>query len=260
MPDPKDLLGIVNSYGFAFQLRVEDEVRTTEVRHHWQIYLREHPWVDPISQQEAFVDLVLLDGRARMIIECKRVLDANWVFLVPDKEYILTSQSRVLYTMSRKNGETSAEWSDFRNPPASYLSSFCTVMGQTEKDRPLLERISALLIRSVEYLADEELHVPLAGNEYREALYIPTIVTTAKLHVCHFDPSKIDLLRGQIELDHANFEPVEYIRFQKSFSARRPAQRAPTNLLRDDAENERTILVINSNALAGYLTSWDQAR
>ncbi len=48
--------------------------------------------------------------------------------------------------------------------------------------------------------------------------YINVIATTAKLEVCKFDPSKIDLETGTIA--EAECEEVPYIRFRKQLSVR----------------------------------------
>jgi hypothetical protein len=260
-PDPKDLLRIVNSYGFAFQLRIENEVMTTQDKHHWRVSLREHPWIDPKSQQEEFIDLVLTHTTARMVVECKRVLDADWVFLVPDQQSDQTYNARLLSAFLRP-GQSPSKWEERSIPYASYQSSICMIRGHGEKDKPLLERLSAPLLRSLDYLADEELRLlanPLANpHNYPEWFYIPAIVTTAKLHVCRCDPSKVNIQNGQMRLDDMKFEPVRVIRFEKTLSAKPPSLNAKT--LQDaDIENERTIFIIQSSGLSDFLTAYHNA-
>ena len=80
--------------GFPFQLRVEDEVRSTHSTHNWSIATREHAWTNKETESSGFIDLVLKHDHFvtyRMVIECKRVKaddqrQLKWLFLVPEGE------------------------------------------------------------------------------------------------------------------------------------------------------------------------------
>ena len=80
-PDPA--VGAANRSGFVLQLGLETEVRRTMSAHGYGVVAREVPWRGS-EGEEGFVDLVLENGWVRLVVECKRVRDASWVFLVPE--------------------------------------------------------------------------------------------------------------------------------------------------------------------------------
>lgn len=119
-----------------------------------------------------------------MVVECKRVTDATWIFLVPSTASPKRN-ANVLWTRRFDDQKQFAAWDELLLNPESLISSFCIVRGQGEKDQPMLERISSILLRSTEYLAEEELayHVPPSSAGVLQ-FYFPVIITTAKLMVC----------------------------------------------------------------------------
>src|SRR5690242_14203321 len=84
--DTARLLALVNSSGFPFQLRIAYEIRHMTPGAGWDIISEEHAWKDETGN-EGFIDLVVGGNtaydRLRMIMECKRTRNADWVFLVP---------------------------------------------------------------------------------------------------------------------------------------------------------------------------------
>ena len=78
---------LVNSSGFPFQLRVAQEIRRVE-QLAWSVISEEHPWNDPPTSRDGFIDLIIGQNTNhdlhRMVIECKRTRDADWVFLLPN--------------------------------------------------------------------------------------------------------------------------------------------------------------------------------
>jgi hypothetical protein len=254
MPETKEtLLNLVNASGFLFQHRIEQEISATDLKRVWEIAAREHRWFDSLVENEGFIDLVLKAGIARIVVECKRVTDANWVFLVPDKKH-KTSNTRILWTMRKDSGTRIAEWHDFTVTPISHEATFCIVRGQGEKDTPMLERLSSLVLRSIESLASEELSYT-GRSEAETCLYFPIIVTNATLHVCRFDPARIDISTGQI--DDADFEQVPCVRFRKNLSSTTPSVKPRRDLETTNLSNERTIFVVSSDHLAETLMDWE---
>ena len=76
MANQDEMLRHIWKSGFPFQLRVEEEVRSTYSRHNWSIATREHPWTNKETESSRlhrprseahFVTY-------RMVIECKRVM------------------------------------------------------------------------------------------------------------------------------------------------------------------------------------------
>jgi len=254
MPETNDtFLNNTNNSGFLFQMRIEQEIETNKPGN-WQPIAHEHRWRDPLDGKEGFVDLILEYGIERMVIECKKTRDASWIFLVPDNRG-LTKRSRFLWTYEGKVKQEVYRkkifaWHDFSTNSNSLESSFCIVRGQGEKDAPMLERLSGILLRSVERLATEELEFekPSEGELH---FYIPVIITIATLFTCRYDTNNVSIISG--ELSDAVFEEVPFIRFRKNLSTSLPTQKLQ-NLQQANKENERTIFVINSNHIVKVLS------
>jgi hypothetical protein len=247
------LRNLVNASGFLFQLRIEQEIKSTVFPYEWQIAAREHRWFDTQEESEGFIDLILKDmGFGRMVIECKKVTDGNWIFLVPDESRSV-ARARIRWTMCNSSDKPISQWHDFAVGPRSSEAAFCIVRGQGEKDTPMLERIASMLLRSVESLANEELEYTERPDK-EPCVYFPVIVTTAALHVCRVDPAKIDITTGQVE--DARFEQVPCIRFRKNFSSSISSPKPQKDLATTNQRNERTVFVVNSEKLREFLSEW----
>jgi hypothetical protein len=256
MPENKEsFLNLVNASGFLFQLRIEREIKAMGPHGtgKWEIAAREYRWFDLKEESDGFIDLVLKAGIMRMVIECKRVIDAHWIFLVPDGRKEM-ARTRVRWTLRNPDNASVADWHDFHVSSRSPEAAFCIVRGQGEKDTPMLERLSSLVLRSVECLADEELLYTGRSDE-SPCIYFPVIITNAILHVCRFESENIDISNGQI--DNADFEQVPCVRLRKSFSSPMPYSKPQQDIEKTNQANECTILIIHSGDLATTLNEWD---
>lgn len=257
MPETSEnILNLVNASGFLFQLRVEQEIRATEAFQHGNLDLvaREHRWVDPVDGTEGFIDLILKSGIVRLVIECKRVSDATWVFLNPDgKDNMI--RARMLWTSSGNSDVELAEWHDFGLRPVSPEAAFCVVRGQGEKDSPMLERVSSVLLRSLECLANEEINLQAQTTSPALSIYCPMIVTNAALQVCRFNVSSVDISTGR--LNDADFEEVPFIRFRKNLSSTLANRKPQSTLEKINLDNERTVFVINAAHLTKVMQEWE---
>lgn len=246
---------MVNNSGFLFQLRLEEEIkqsRPVSPIGEWQQIAREHKWIDSLDGKEGFIDIVLeCGGITRLVIECKRVTDASWLFLVPsDKKE--SRHGQLLWTESIAN---TFDWHNFSFNPLSLESTFCVVRGQGEKDTPLLERLSSLLLRSTESLANEELSLTFK-QERRIRVYLPVIVTNAVLYACRFNISDINIDTGK--LSESEFTQVPFIRFRKNLSSTIKSNSPFTSNLNEiNRQNERTVLIINAKELTTILSRLD---
>jgi hypothetical protein len=211
------LLKLVNASGFAFQLAIEEAVTNTEGRHGWHIVSREHGWRDGGTPR--FIDLILAKARQHLFVECKRSRDADWVFLVPDQpgrsDPVPRSRfrTRYLFVSDQAGGGSYLTISNFQLHPKSYESSFCTVRGSSEKDPPMLDRICAELTRSADVIAQQQ----VAFAHGRDWVFVPVIITTARLHVCRFNPGDVPLDRGEILERKADIKAVTDVRYRKNF-------------------------------------------
>lgn len=254
--DNSDLLKLINASGFLFQLKVEQLIADTSSKHGKSTLAREHKWTDQISGREGFIDLVTSAGtNGKIIIECKRVRDGEWVFLVPNDAQE-TKNTRVLWSRRFSENRQGAAWDDFGFSPESLESEFCVVRGQGEKQTPMLERLSGILVGSIEALADEELNYGRSIGRTGLRFYFPVIVTTATLWVCRVQASDIELKSG--DLKSADFEEVPFIRFTKSLPSTLSSSRPPSKLEDAARENRRTVFVVNVEELVPFLSGkWE---
>lgn len=252
MPEtPESLLNLVNASGFLFQLRVEKEIRRNLGGYHWNVVGHEHRWTDPLSDAPRFIDLVLkgmsaFNNPCRIVAECKRVRDASWVFLISERSQMSCERARLPWTR-RQNGQGNIlDWSEWTVVPGSPESSFCVVRGQD--DVPMLERLGALLARSVESLASEELGLGPAPTDPELRVYLPVIITNATLQICWFDPNNISL-DGELSSSQSKFESVPFVRFRKSLSAMTLSRQSSQDLEQANQEQEQTVFIINAEKM-----------
>jgi hypothetical protein len=246
----KGLKSLVNASGFLLQLAVEHHIAAHQGRYEWKILSREHPWRDAESQEEGFIDLVVGLGSYRLVIECKRSQNADWVFLVQARDEPAAARIRSRWVHKEKLAEHTSGWHDFNWLPVSFESEFCVVRGTGEASRPMLERHAAALLSSLDALAIEELGLT-AQHDNHLRIYVPVIVTTARLSVCRFQIRDISLHDGKIQ--EAEFENVPIIRFRKSLSTIVNGEFSPEDLGSANRHKERTVLVINASSLTDVL-------
>lgn len=257
MSDEK-LGNFVNSSGFPLQIGIEHLVNKTKAQHGWEVLYREHPWKSFETNNSGFIDLIFLDqyGTSALVIECKRVKDTSWIFLMPSERQLNRRHSKAW--VSRLNDATFLhyDWTDINVDDSSPESSFCIVPGQNNNSRPMLERIAAELVESTEAFAKEDLYILNNKTEVFRS-YFNVIVTTADLKLCLFDPEKISIENGQI--DDSNFKTVPFIRFRKSLSTKNVTELKLSELTPYDLTNakENTIFVVNSNYLLEFLKSFE---
>lgn len=252
----QDLLNLVNASGFLFQLRVEQEITSTEPKHGKAVLAREHPWVHPVTRDEGFIDLITTAGtNGKIIFECKRLRDAEWVFLI-DPSAKPTASAWIIWRKRLSEDRRASAWDEFSLKRQSLEAEFCVVRGQADMQVPMLERLAAIVLASVEALANDETAYPQEVGWTGVRFYFPAIVTTARLFVCRADPSTIDLTLG--ELKDAVFEEVPYIRFTKSLPTTLGSSMLPANVPEAARESRRTVFVVNASHLTPFLTGeWE---
>ncbi len=239
----------VNSSGFPLQIGIKRAVEKTWENHGWKVITEEHPWENQISGESGFIDIILEHVfKTQLLVECKRVRECEWIFLVPSNIQNKSQRAKSWTTLDEKW----SNWLDWELEPKSYESNFCVVPGQNAKDKPMLEREASKIIEATEAFAIEEklLRIP-DPNDLRA--YFSVIVTTADLKICRFDHDKIDIKSG--EITECDFEDVPFIRFRKALTARN--EDPPQNdIYKMFQEKERTVLVINSNHFVDFLKKW----
>ncbi len=252
---PESLLKLINASGFLFQLRVAHEIEQSAGQHGYRIAAREHRWINPVSGDDGFIYLVLENGRLRLVVECKRVLDGTWVFLVPNTDRADTTRARAGWTHEGVDRSQLGGWHDFWVEPKSQEALFCQLRGQNERDKPMLERVAGTLLHAVEAIASEELGYGRSDNTSRERIkfYVPVIVTNARLEMCRFSPSEVDINSGQLPDGHVTFQTVPFIRFRKPLTTTLNPRMPPQDLMQANMAQERTVFVVNVAALPEFL-------
>ncbi len=239
------LLKIVNSSGFPLQIGIQNLIEKQGRDYGWEILSSEHPWHNVETGNNGFIDLVLksIDDIYRIVIECKRVRDTKWIFLVPSSKE-KKRRHAIFWNTKIKNKKTeNFGWVDVAIDPESFESEFCIVLGQDNKSKPMLERIAAELVEATEAVAYEEYQL-IKEESYATNNYFTVIVTTAELHVCKFNPEDISITNG--ELDTAEFEVVPFVRFRKSLTTKQKSLKGIKSIKDLNKAKERTVFVVNS--------------
>lgn len=241
----------VNSSGFPFQIAVENTINNLSG---WDIMRREYPWQNNETGQNGYIDLIAEKDFIRLIIECKRVRDSEWIFLCSPTNL---SRSHARFWANAVGGkEKAVGWYDGQVEPSSPEADFCAIMGQDHR-KPLLENLASELVAATEAFAFEE----LSFSKGISISYFPVIITTAELYVCKFDAKDIQIESG--EITSAQFETVPFVRFRKSLTTQvsRFAIKRPMNHLLEVAEaKERTVFVMNASKMKDILGDWKIAQ
>jgi len=205
----------VNNSGFPLQLGLAHKIKSTASEHGWKVLYQEHSWKN--VSEGGFIDLVLEDRYRTwlMNIECKRVLDTSWIFIVPPGKYSKHRHCKLWISCLSDKNLKCFNWVDIPVDPETYQAQFCVIPGQDKKARPMLERTAAAVVSSTEALAVEEASV-LSEKYSNLRIYTNVIVTTANLKVCRVDPNKVDLVDGTLK--EFLFEDVPFLRFRKQLS------------------------------------------
>lgn len=252
--DDDKLLRAVNGSGFLLQLAIEHEVTKSQAQHHWTVASHEHRWVDPVTAAEGYIDLILeMQGEVvRMVLECKRITDARWVFLAPNLSARKLQRSRIPWTDQVDDKEKTLDWADFNLLPESEEAEFCVPVRQGDKDPMLLEKLSGTLLRSTEALADE---LNFSVSKHRSPhVYVPVVLTTAQLYLGRFSLGSVDAATGT--LPEGDFYPIPFIRFRKSLSTTRPAGGEHYHLRDARQLQDRSVFVVQASAFIDFLKAF----
>jgi hypothetical protein len=261
----------VNNSGYPLQLVIEQKVKELSDITDWNVMAKEHHWRDRRGSGEGFIDLILKKGYLRMVVECKREKDKDWVFLVPSAtEEKRTRLKNILYSEDYESPlgfdqDHNRVWiydSDCVDGHkrvygikemvfgiGSYESEFC-IKGN-DKNRTILEQIASELIYSIDCLAQEEGEIITLNKLYSnnpKLFYIPLIVTTARLVVCKFNPSEISITDGMIP-PTSIIEEVPLIRFKKNLGGILDLGINPISIEEANSENERSVLVVHAASI-----------
>lgn len=256
MSQPEELKKIVNASGFPLQVGVEHAVNSSrrQYGYRWEFLTREHAWKNEASGTNGFIDLVLENENqvSIMIVECKRVRDSSWIFLLPGSENKPRHHIKCWITRIKNQTACYFDWADIVGEPTTFESGFCVVAGQDAKSKPMLERVASDIVEATEGFASEEYSFLKAGKDELR-IYFNVVVTTAKLSVCSFEPHKVSLETGILE--EASFQEVPFIRFRKQLSVHREiSEEYRTHGYRGVIRaKENTVFIVNTTHLLMFL-------
>jgi len=256
MRDEAALSKIVNQSGFPLQLAVEELLRDKGSDIGWSVLYREHGWSNP-DGQSGFADLVLEDRyqTSVMVLECKRVLESDWLFLEEAGINNQVIRTRAWVNNTPGHGKAHSGYFDFRARPESPESMYCVVAGQDTKSRPLLERVAAETCSTTEAIAIEE-YSQMLERRYGFRMYVSVIVTTARISISSVDMKTIALATGEAsEITHRN---VPFVRFRKQLSSEFAVERKNSDWSFAElaTAREKLVFVVNSMHLEEFLRTW----
>ena len=245
----------VDKSGFPFQLAVERELRRLGRLHSWPLVATEVP------VGETFADLVLQQQGLLGIVECKRVEDEKWFFLVPKGSSANVARCRTEWRNPRATTSgrmmamaihvTKLFCTECTMAEGSYEASVCVV--PKGKALTSLEAACGDVLTKVHTLGDKfELKYD-DGPTY----LIPIIVTNADLCVCEYVPDGLDINRGHIGA--AEFKSVDFIRFRKTLVTRSSNDYEwdrQVTLGEWTTDRERTVFIVNPRGLNQFLSGF----
>lgn len=252
-------LRVANESGFPLQIAVQHAVSSRTQVHGWKVAHVEHAWTNRDDEKSGFIDLVLQDrhGFASLVLECKRVRDATWLFLNTKGSPVDRYHCKAWATHYRSPDFRTFGWVELPVEPATPEAQFCAVRGNNSNDQnTFLEKIASTLISSTEALACEECDYRDKGSESIRA-YFNVIVTTAQLAVASFDVSDLSITDGT--LSRAQFTDVPYVRVRKQFSLR-PQRLSPKDWESQentDYRRENTVFVVRADKLDQFLCEFN---
>jgi len=249
MPEPpsseslQQVLNALVASGFPFQTAVAQLVRQCR---NYSLVAEELPWRDDAGTDQ-FLDLVAVRNWFILTIECKKTQKEMLSFLRPSHASGETNEALCLNISS--NALTSFSRKLFCHShfltPRSAESKFCVVSTSSSgKDQRMLEHDAQKLVRGTEAYANlrNRPGTPLEGR----LLFVPVLVTNAKLFVADYDSSDVSLETGQFAMPpNAKVTPTNWVRFRKAF----------TSVGGDFGD--RTIFVVAATALQDFLERLD---
>jgi len=257
--DENKVKKIVNGSGFPLQIGIQSLVEGSYERHGWRVLFSEHSWVNYETEENGFIDLLLMDKKQKIIlnIECKRVKNGKWYFLQSESKLKNRRHAKTHYLHANFGKPKYWGWKDVALEPSTIEAEFCVIGGEDSKaSRSMLEKTAANVVQSTEGFSIED-HSYSHKLEDFERLYFNVIVTTADLFVCNFDPQQINIETG--EIDKTNTTEVPYIRFRKQFSTHTTPELSWTETYNSEISRnkENTVFVVNSKNIVQFLKEFE---
>jgi hypothetical protein len=253
MSEPEDLLKLLNDSGYPLQLAAQAVVEHWNRSHQWSLFSAEHSWHHGRTGLSGYTDLILQSDQALLLVECKRVRHATWLFFHSRGTQNVQPQAKMWVSGSAGTTLKHFGWDDVTAEPPTPEANFCSLRGQTSAERvPLLEKTAVELALATEAFAQE--HWPMKPQD-KPCLrfYGSAIVTTASLRLATFDLGDVAISDGTLQ--KAKFVEVPYLRFRKQVIP--PPQGDSSSILSVKPTSvyskESTVFVVNALHFSEFL-------
>lgn len=253
MSEPEELLKLLNDSGYPLQLAAQAAVEHWKRSHQWSLLSAEHSWHHGRTGLSGYTDLILQSNQALLLVECKRVRHATWLFFHSRGTQNVQRQAKMW--VSGSVGATLKYFGsdDATAEPATPEANFCSLRGQTSAERvPLLEKTAAELALATEAFALE--HWPMKPPDQPcLRFYGSAILTTANLRFATFDLGDVAITDGTLQ--KATFVEVPYLRFRKQVVP--PPESDSSSILSAKPTSayskESTVFVVNALHFSEFL-------
>jgi len=206
------------------------------------ILAEEFPWGDG-NGGDQFIDLVAaVKGFLILVVECKKTDKDVFTFLQPGGTDPDVVRSRCAYLTQIQDSTKRMELfcGEIEVSPKSPEATFCVVSTSQGKDQRMLERDAQRLIRGTDMYARWFKKNFKETNPEINRVFLPVIVTNAKMRIAEYDPADVSLESGQVTVTKTKLSSIEWVRFRKSFTA-------------GDDLGHRTVMVVSSVALDKFV-------
>jgi hypothetical protein len=286
----------LNIHGLFFQRKCEAVVRN---QGGWKVEMTEYPVEYPPygtgptaeSALDIYAEHNVAKCRLTLLIECKKANPefVDWIFFVKQGE-----PSPIRYTkididsaapgtalwwsklLSSTEGLSGLLANEARESRGSYVRrkgndrTKTSNAAITEAARQVALATQAIKYERINFLRRISHPVPQPPQPFKRQVFLPVIVTTARLFACDFNPAAVSIDDGEIPWDKVTLTPQKWLYYEYPMS--RALQLLPDNaidpdvLLSQDPQRltnifgRMHILVVQGRALSELLTHLVAAR
>lgn len=244
---PEPVIGALLASGFPFQTAVAQVVQHTP---NCTLVREEFPWQDETGADQ-FLDLVAQKGFLFLTIECRKTRKETLTFLQPGGFFSDVNLVRCVYLTQIRDATLRMELlcDDRQLRPKSAESAFCVVStSYSGKDQRMLEPDAQRIVRATDAYA-QRYKQDFKGKQFPDVnrLFLPVIVTNAKVFVADYDPADVSLETGELsKRPPATISPVKWVRFRKAFTTQ------------GQHGGDRTVLVVTATELRTFLVKLEK--
>lgn len=258
-------LNAVNCSGYPFQIAVEQFVESMPhwQGKKWQVLHKEYPWHDNDTNRSGFIDIIINNSNKILVIECKRILDKEWIFLNP---ITVNNCRNTQVTLTLDNETKNINWIRKNNGLNTRLCMFSVVhkkqeskqkddntLNQDKKRFFTIDQIASELVEATDAFAmDKEADYRNYCSQQKFIYYYSVIVTTAKLFTCDFEPSSICKSTGNIP-ESSQIYPVPYVGYEKKLSTKKYISNKSDEINCSKHAKNHMVYVVNIESFDSFL-------